>query len=119
MSPRQLPRLMPRRADGTQYLAGLIKFDDPIETAIDHPHMLIGCDAEPVWITDTRPLPEETAVGVEDLDPSILPIANIDAIILVDYHGVRKHEFARAGTVGAPGLDESPAAIEFYDARIP
>ncbi len=32
---------------------------------------------------------------------------------------MREHEFARAGPVDTPGLDEITVAIELYDARIP
>jgi len=59
------------------------------------------------------------SVGVENLDPGVLPIANINAVVLFNHHGMRKHEFAGAGSVGTPALDEITVAIELYDARIP
>jgi hypothetical protein len=91
---RQLARLVAGRTNRTPCLTGLIQFDNPIEPAIDHPDMLIGCNPEPIWIPDASPLCEKTTIGIEYLDPGVLPIADIDAIISVNHDGMRKHEFA-------------------------
>jgi hypothetical protein len=51
-------------------------------------------------------------IRVEYLDACIFSIANVHAIILVDHHGMRKHELAWTGAVGAPCLDVIAIAIE-------
>ena len=112
MPPRQLSVLMTRGADRAQDFTCLIQLDDPIEADIDHPNMLIGCNPEPIWIANTRPLSKKMTVCVEYLDTRILSITNVDAIVFVDDHRVRKHELARTRTVGTPCFNEIAVAIK-------
>src|SRR5476651_532890 len=99
MSPSELAGFVPRRPNRSKDLAGLIELDNSIETTIDHPDMLIRCDIEPVRVADPRPLSQEAALGIKDLDSRVLAITDVDSVVPIDHDRMRQNELTRVRAV--------------------
>src|SRR5262245_26421347 len=66
------------------------------------PDLLVRGDCQPGNPARTGPLREKRSVGVEDLDPLIVPVGDIDAALAIDDAVVRKPELAGPGASLAP-----------------
>src|SRR5262249_14787921 len=58
------------------------------------------------------------AVVVEDLDALVAEVGHVDVALGIDAHRHRHVELAGFGAARAPALYESPALVEFDDARV-
>src|SRR4029450_9192031 len=67
---------------------------------------------------ELKPLSDELAVLVEDLNAVVLSIADDKASPRIDGQRVNDVELARTHTLPAPGLDELAVLVEFHDARV-
>src|SRR5580704_18507983 len=54
------------------------------------------------------------SIRVEDLDPRIFAVTDIDAIVLIYNNAMRQIEFTRARPVFSPTLNEITVAIELH-----
>src|SRR5262249_24821412 len=67
---------------------------------------------------DAGPLREEVPILVEDLDPTVVGIGDVDAPVPIDVHGMWKVELAWSTAFDAPRLHELSSPVESDDMRI-
>src|SRR5579863_10500247 len=119
MRPCQLSRSPPRLAERPQNFSILVEFDNSVVPAVHHPDVLIASDTQPVRISDPLPFLQKLSICVEDFDPSIFAVSDIDAIFLVHHNAVRQIEFTGAVPVLSPALNEVSVAVKLHHPRIP
>jgi len=89
VSPCHLARLMCGFTEGTDDLAVLVQFDDPVVSSIRHPNMLIAGNHQTIRVADSSPLLNEVSIRIEDLYPLIFTVANVYASLFVDGNALR------------------------------
>src|SRR5262245_14315300 len=75
-------------------------------------------DADRRWRTDVDILRLEIPVAVEDLNPIVASVADVDEALRIDRHRVRDIELAWRGAARSPGLDVLAVLVELGDARV-
>src|SRR5262245_4398887 len=103
----ELAREASRSAENSKDLALRIEFQDAVVPPVGHEEISVRSKHQPPRGTDVFPLVQEFSVGIEYLNPVVLPVTHINAILLVDYDGVRQVEVSRRSSLLAPGLQET------------
>src|SRR5262245_61274534 len=85
---------------------------------VGDPQMLICGDHDVVRTPDSGPLRKELPVLVEDLDPTVVGIGDVDAPVPIDVYGMWKVELAWSSAFDAPRFDEPAGPVESDDSRI-
>src|SRR4029453_8548536 len=75
-------------------------------------------DIEAAGPAELKPLSDELAVLVEDLNAVVLSITDEQASPRIERQRVDDVELTRTHTLPAPGLDELAVLVEFHDARV-
>src|SRR5690242_538788 len=78
---------------------------------------VILVDVDSARAAELRPLIEQFAVLVENLDAVVLPVADEQPPLRIHRDRVGNVELAARGALFAPGLDELPLLGEFHDTR--
>ena len=95
MRPGKLPRKMPRRTEGPEYLSMGIAFDDTVEPSIRHPDMAIRRQSEPIRLANILPFLLERAITGEHPDAAVRTVPHNHPACTIDDHG--------AGGINCPG----------------
>ena len=86
---------MSRRSQRTDDFPVLIEFDNPVIASVDHPHMLIGRDAESIRISNVPPFLQKCSLRIKDLNSHVFPISHVNPACGIHCDAVREIELTR------------------------
>jgi hypothetical protein len=66
-----------------------IEFEHSVISSVNHPQVLVFGEAKAVRISNVIPLAQIVAIGIEDLNAPIFPIANIDVPAAINDDAIR------------------------------
>ena len=82
----------------------------------DDPHFILWRNKDILSRPQVCPLAEELPVRIEDLDPVILTIADIDSPAGINGNRVRCVKFSRSDSSLSPSQQVFPVTVNFHDA---
>ena len=106
-----------------QQQARQVEFQHLLRRSVRHPEVLVVGHQKGVRTTDVRPRVQELPVLVEDLDPRVRAVADVDTTFAVDGDRVNGVHVAGPRLVGrrallAPGHQELAVLVELDDPRV-
>src|SRR5204863_2720736 len=83
-----------------------------------HPHLVLRRNKNALGRSEMRPLLQEAALLIENLNPVVLAVADVDSSLRVDPDRMRSLELARPRARGAPREQELAVFIELHYAMV-
>src|SRR5258706_835841 len=104
---------------GADVLArGIVLADTPAGVALKHPGVQLRVEDDGGGAFVDRPLPEELAVLVKDLDALVVAVDDVHLVIGADRETVHQLELSRPRALGSPLEQVLAVLVEFDDAGI-